>query len=145
MGAQRTVETSVAELMHTDVVTIDPQASLAELASLLRRHEIHGVPVVDAGGKAVGMVSVSDLLWLSDRVRPTPAAARAQAPWEGLDRVTVRDVMTPDVFGVPPAASVGELLDFFARTGLHRALVLADGRVVGIVTTTDLLELMAQD
>jgi CBS domain-containing protein len=49
------------------------------------------------------------------------------------------------VFGVPPEASVGELLDFFARTGLHRALVLEGGRVVGIVTTTDLLELIAAD
>jgi CBS domain-containing protein len=129
--------------MRTDVVTIAPEASLAELADLLRQHAISGVPVTDGAGKAVGTVSATDLLWLSDRVRPTATALRETGRWEGLEGLTVRDVMTPDAFGVAPDCPIDELLEFFSRTGLHRALVLEEGRVVGVVSTTDLLGLIA--
>jgi CBS domain-containing protein len=131
--------------MQAEPVTIGPEASLAELARLLRRHGISGVPVVAADGRAVGTVSITDLLWLSDRVRPTPNTVRTGIRWEGLDRVRVGDVMTPDVFGLAPTSSVEDLLEFFARTGLHRALVLEEGRAVGIVSITDLLALIAEE
>jgi CBS domain-containing protein len=52
--------------------------------------------------------------------------------------------MTPDVFGLPPHASLEELLESFARTGLHRAFVLERGMVVGAVSLTDLPELVAE-
>jgi len=136
---------SAADLMHPDVVAIGPQASLRELARLLRSHEISGVPVTDGEGKAIGTVSVTDLLWLSDRVRPTAGALREAGRWEGLDELTVHDIMTPDVFGIAPEAGLDDLLEFFSRTGLHRALVLEQGRVVGIVSMTDLLGLIAGD
>jgi CBS domain-containing protein len=133
---------TVAQLMRTRVVSIGPEATVAELASLLRAHGISGLPVVDDRGRALGMVSVTDLVWLSDRIRPTAGQLRGGGRWERLDAVKVREIMTPDVFGVSPGASLDELLEFFARTGLHRALVLEDGVVVGIVSMTDLLDLM---
>jgi CBS-domain-containing membrane protein len=136
---------SAAEIMHTDVVTIGDDASLPELADLLREHAISGVPVTDRDGRAVGTVSVTDLLWLSDRVQPTVTALRETGRWEGLERLTVRDIMTPDVFGVAPDCQLDELLAFFSRTGLHRALVLEGERVVGVISATDLLELIARD
>ena len=136
---------SVADLMHGDVVTVSPDASLAELAGLLRRHAISGLPVTDEKGKAVGTVSVSDLLGMSDRMRPTPSALRETGRWESLERLTVRDIMAPDVFGVAPGSGLDELLEFFSRTGLHRAFVLEGGRVIGVVSVTDLLALLVGD
>lgn len=142
MSAAAAPARSVAEVMRRDVVTIRPDATLADLARVLRRHGISGVPVVGPDGKAVGVASVTDLLWLSDRVRPTAATLREAPWWEGLERMTVRDVMTPDVFGVEATASLAELFEFFGKTGLHRAMVLEQGRVVGIVSMTDLLGLI---
>ena len=136
---------SVTDLMQTDVVTIGPEASLAELAGLMRRHSVSGLPVVDGEGRVVGTVSVTDLIWLSDRVRPTAGAVRESGRWEDLDRTTVREIMTPDAFGVPPRCGLDELLEFFSRTGLHRALVLEEGRVIRVVSMTDLLVLFAGD
>lgn len=57
---------------------------------------------------------------------------------------TVRQVMTDDVFGVAPEATLAELAAFFARSGLGRAIVQKDGELLGIVSVTDLLELMAE-
>lgn len=111
----------------------------------LRDRGVSGVPVVDATGVAVGMVTITDLLWLSDALLTGGGPARrggANTPtWDS----TARDVMTPDVFGVEPTATPEELGAFFSRTGLHRALVLEEGRVVGVVSATDLLGLLAEE
>lgn len=132
---------TVAELMQRDIVTVGPETSVRELARLLRRHRISGVPVVDSDGRALGTISATDLLWLSDRV--APHALLGRPVWEDLEALAVRHVMTPDAFGVPPTATLPELLRFFTRTGVHRALVLEEGRVVGIVSVSDLLDLIA--
>ncbi len=129
--------------MHRGVVSVSPSASIRELAQLLRRHAISGVPVVGQGGAVVGMVSVTDLMWLSDWLTPDDADPDARARARELDERTVRDIMTPDVFGVEPGASLAELGRFFARTGLRRAVVLKNGELAGIVSVTDLLGLIA--
>jgi CBS domain-containing protein len=132
----------VSDLMSRNVVSVGPDLSLRELARLFRRHGVTGVPVVDAEGRSLGSVSTTDLLWLGYQ----GASARevyAGALWRELDAKIVRDVMTPDVFGVEPSATITELLDFFARTGVHRAFVTEGDRLVGVVSVTDLLRLMA--
>lgn len=141
---QRADPRTVAALMHTDVVTVSPAASIRELATLLHRHRISGVPVLDDDGTVVGTASVTDLMWLSELIAPARTDPEARARRRELDERTVRDIMTPDVFGVGPDATVGELARFFTRTGLHRALVMDGGRLVGIASVTDLLGLAAE-
>lgn len=60
-----------------------------------------------------------------------------------LDRLTVSDIMTPVSFSVRPEASVVELAEFLVRGRIHRAVVLEDGRLLGIVTTMDVLRALA--
>ena len=138
----RGISSTVSDLMQTDVMGISPTASLRQLAGLLWRTGISGAPVVNDEGTVVGTVGISDLTWVAglfaeDGVDPTAAGE--------LDERTVRDIMTPDVFGVGPGASLAELADFFARTGLRRAVVLKDGQLAGIVSVTDLLGLIVDD
>ncbi|MCZ7659250.1 MAG: CBS domain-containing protein [Xanthobacteraceae bacterium] len=61
-----------AEIMTANVITIRPEASIAEAAELLLTHRISGAPVVDANGQLVGIVSEGDLL---RRVEPPPHLA----------------------------------------------------------------------
>lgn len=136
------VPCTVAGLMEEEVVTASPSTSVRELTRLLRRHRISGVPVVDEDGRVVGTVSVSDLMWLSDWFAEGAREGR-RAATDHLEEKTVADVMTPDVFGVPPEASLRELSRFFSRTGLGRAVVLDRGNLVGIVSVIDLLGLIA--
>lgn len=127
--------------MSREVVSVPPSASVRELARVLRRHGVSGVPVVDESGAAVGTVSVSDLLWLGDLLVPGTDVPSSRA----LDDRTVGEIMTPDVFGVRPDDSLAELGRFFTRTGLRRAVVLEDGRPAGIVSATDLLGYIAEE
>jgi CBS-domain-containing membrane protein len=125
--------------MKPTVVSISPDASIAELIRMLRDHDIGGMPVVDESGRAVGMVSSTDLLWLADAAAGAELQAGPFLPMGALENRTVRDIMTPDVFGVEPDANLAALRRFFARTGVHRALVLHDGRIEGIVALSDVL------
>jgi CBS domain-containing protein len=132
----------VRDLMKPTVVSISPDASIEELIRLLRDHDIGGVPVVDETGRAIGLVSSTDLLWLADAAAGADVQAGPFLPLGALDNRTVRDIMTPDVFGVEPDATLAALRRFFARTGVHRALVLDDGRIEGIVALSDVLNTM---
>lgn len=132
--------------MSRDVVTVSVDSSVRDLAALLARSGVSGVPVVDGSENVVGTVSVTDILWQSDRLIPLLGERRSSetADRAPLDRTTVREIMSPDAFGVAPTASLEELLEFFSRTGLHRAPVMDGRKLVGIVSATDLVKLIAE-
>lgn len=78
------------------------------------------------------------------------AGSVGATPWDlatledgPLDHLTVSDVMTPISFSVGPTTSARELADFLVRGRIHRAVVLEDGRLRGIVTTMDVLRAVA--
>lgn len=139
--------TTVSDLMEREVVTATPEMSVPALARLLRDNRVSGVPVVNEDGHVVGTVSSTDLLWLCEILLPRPHdrdGAHRHRRNHAHTR-TVEDVMTPDVFGVRPEDTLEDLCRFMARTGLRRAPVMDDGRLVGMVSFTDLLGLMADD
>lgn len=125
---------TVSDVMRRDVVTVTASTPIGEVVRIFRERGISGTPVVDEAGKAIGMVSETDLAWLMDRFATGSGSLRG---------VTAGDVMTADVFGVSPDASITELAAFFARTGLGRAAVLEDGALRGIVSVIDLLDVLA--
>ncbi|HEX6135521.1 MAG TPA: CBS domain-containing protein [Longimicrobiales bacterium] len=128
---------TVSDLMTRDLVTIAPDASIRDLIRVLREHGIGGMPVVDRDGTVLGTVSSSDVLWLATgEAEGTTGFVTADT----LDTHCVREIMTPDVFGVGPDTSLPELRRFFARTGVHRAPVLEDGVIIGIVGLSDVLD-----
>jgi CBS domain-containing protein len=128
---------TVADMMRRDVVTITPDATLRELIRVMSEEGVGGMPVLGEDGSVVGTVSSTDLLWLA--ASGEMHGGRSFLDTRKLDQLTVRDIMTPDVLSVPPDASMSDLRRFFARTGVHRALVLDDDRIVGIVTLSDVL------
>jgi CBS domain-containing protein len=124
--------------MRTEVVTITPQATVAQLALLLVREGVSAVPVVDSSGHPIGVASSSDLLWLCDTLLDPGVGADARLR-------TVGEVMTPDVFSVESGSSLEDLCRFFQRTGVHRALVMDRGALVGVVSLTDLLGVLVEE
>lgn len=109
------------DVMTRDVVTLTPEMSLREAADVLLRYRIHGAPVVDAAGMLVGMVSVIDLV--------------------GRVGKTVADVMTED----PVTAAADTPIEDVARQMLEqmvrRVPIVQAGRVVGIVSASDIIQL----
>ncbi len=74
----------------------------------------------------------------------TPRAAGGGAAGSDLDQYEVREIMTPANFHIHPDSDLRGLATFLLRGRIHRALVMEDDRLVGIVTTVDLLRTMAE-
>jgi CBS domain-containing protein len=147
--------------MRTPLVTVRQEARLSEVEDTLSDHRITGVPVVDAQDRVVGVVSVRDLIELYSRepaARPLRTPGFFEASSESLtdgdletvevpadSEVTAADAMTAQVFSVPATASLDEVARRMTKHRVHRVLVDDAGRHVGILSTFDLLEVLARD
>ena len=126
------------DAMQSSVATVSPELSVAELEKFLSEEEISGAPVVDDKGTLVGIVSQTDVLRALSEETST-ALSDMLAP-----DMSVEDIMTPDVLCVPPAASVESVAQKMIDAGVHRALVVDDATLCGIVTSFDLLRVLAR-
>jgi CBS domain-containing protein len=131
------------DIMTTDPINASPQMSLREAMELLSEKHISGVPVV-SHGKVVGVFTATDLLdFLGEYDDETSASVghrRARTP---LDEVMVAEVMTRIVHSLSPECSVEEAAGFMRQAQIHRVLVMKDGQLLGIVTTTDVAKAVA--
>lgn len=118
---------TVRDVMQTDVIAVVPEMTVRELIHLLLEERITGAPVLAPTGKVLGVVSGTDVLRL------------ASGPSPQLDR-RVGDIMTPVVFTVDPSESLSDLARFFRRGRIHRALVMEDGVLLGVVTPFDMVQ-----
>jgi CBS-domain-containing membrane protein len=147
---------SAADLMSLNPVSIREDATLREAVLLLHDRHFGAAPVIDEAGRAVGAISRADVL-AHDRetvayARPTPEydprdlklSSGERLPDEFqvelVDSTTVREVMTPAVFGVRPSTPADEVVEQMVKLDVHRLFVVDDaGVLVGVVTTMDVL------
>jgi CBS domain-containing protein len=128
----------VKQLMSTDAVTIEEAASCREAIALMCRHKIRHLPVVDRRGRLCGIVTDRDLR----HHLFTPAVFRAigSVPVDALlAGVPVSRIMSAPVVSVDPDAELEEAARRMLEDKLGSLPVVDDGRIVGIVTETDLL------
>jgi CBS domain-containing protein len=130
------------DIMTADPVSISPQMTLREAMELLSEKHISGVPVV-SGGKVVGVFTATDLLDFLAEYDETSASVGHRRSRTPLDEVMVSEVMTRTISSLPPECSVEEAAAFMRLAQIHRVLVMKDGDLLGIVTTTDLARAVA--
>lgn len=146
------------DIMNPSVIVAAEDMTVQELANLLTSKMITGAPVVDDTGKPVGVVSTTDIVRSSARrtgaVHERLASSYCLRGWEDQideaelrefhveedDDLVVRDIMTPLIFKVSEDTSIAEMADTMIGGRIHRLLVTRDDRVVGIVTTLDMLK-----
>ena len=143
---------TAADVMTTDVVCVDPDTPVQSIAQMLYTRRISGVPVVDADGAVVGVVSEGDLIghasvvgerrrsWWLGVFGDESASARDYVKTHGR---TARDVMTADVVTVEEAATLADVADLLQRHRIKRVPVVRGGKLVGIVTRGNLLQGLA--
>jgi CBS domain-containing protein len=142
--------------MTTSVKTARPDASVAEVARVLSDNEISAVPVCDAEGQVLGMLSEGDLL------RPVGKESVTKRAWwlnllaEGTDLAPsfmecisvenqrARNLMVGPVITASPDATLPDLADLLVRHHIKRLPILRNGKLVGIVSRADLIRALAR-
>lgn len=149
------------DVMNRDVLTVRDDMSVAELSEFLLDNEISGAPVADSEGRLVGVVSLTDLAaWeMGEDVavpeRPSEYYLRGwEEHWNQEDLVglrvtdahrTVGEIMTPTILAIDDESTIPQVAQKMIDSHVHRLLVTRNRRVVGIVTTTDLLGLLVEE
>lgn len=139
---------TVGDTMTSDVLTVHPDDPFKHIAVLMVEHGLHAVPVVDERARLLGVVSEADLTCheesgltlgtlLSDGRTALTRARKARAR-------TARELMTSPARTIGPEAQVCEALTLMHRAHVGRLPVVDGGRLVGIVTRTDLLRVFTR-
>ncbi|HET9438859.1 MAG TPA: CBS domain-containing protein [Longimicrobiales bacterium] len=160
----------VRDIMQTEIVTVRPATDVRDLVQLMARHRISGMPVIDPAGNIAGVVSATDVLalaaygadasrgegsWSNDEGAQDEETAdywrTTDAPLElvmtyatNVPEYRVEDIMTPAAFSVTSTTTVPELARFLLRGRIHRALVIDEDQLVGLVSAFDVLRAVGE-
>lgn len=140
------------QIMTRPVITISPDASILDAANLMLQRHISGLPVVDAAGKLVGIISEGDFIRRSEIgtqrrrsrfLRLILGPGRAASDFVQEHGCTVSEVMTTEPMTVAEDTSLEAIVALMEKNKLKRLPVMRDGRVVGIVSRANLLQAVA--
>jgi len=114
------------DIMSTDVVSVQPDTPVTRAVELLIENDITGLPVVEPSGRLVGIVTEKDLIGV---------LCGQDAP-----RGTARDYMTDDVISFDEDDDIIAICECLIHNHLRRVPILADGKLVGIISRRDLIK-----
>ncbi|ODU57487.1 MAG: hypothetical protein ABS99_04885 [Acetobacteraceae bacterium SCN 69-10] len=146
---------TAGDVMTTAVITVGPDTTLRQAARLMAGKDVSALPVVDAAGAVLGLVSDTDL------VRRDEAAERRRDWWlamladgqdlapEFLAAIAANDrpvaqVMQRDVVSVAATAPLAEVAGLISGKHVRRVLVVTDGKLAGVVSRADLIKALAR-
>jgi CBS domain-containing protein len=148
---------TVADIMTPDPIAVNPETPLNEAIKILADRRISGLPVIDAAGKLVGVISETDLMWQETGVTPAPyfmlldsviylenPAKHERELHKALGQ-TVGEVMTEkNIVTIKPDCPIREAAQTMHEHKVHRLPVVdAAGKVIGILTRGDIIRFMA--
>jgi CBS domain-containing protein len=116
----------VHELMTDSVVTTEPHATISHVRKMLERNKVGAIPVLDGEGQPVGIVSTTDLA----------ADLNGASP--------ISKVMTGKVYTVPKYEDVSIAARVMRNHSIHRVVVTHEQKVVGVLSSFDLLALVEE-
>jgi CBS domain-containing protein len=146
--------TLVRDIMDPDPVAVGETATVETVIHVLRENELPGVPVVNEGGRCVGIVTEADLV-LTDEERDLhlphylslfgglvflEPLQRFEGRLRKAFAATAADMMTEDPDTISSDATVQEAGRMISETGHNRLPVVEHGRLVGVVTRVDVLD-----
>jgi CBS domain-containing protein len=121
------------DLMNTDIVTIREDASVSQLCDVMQAAHANGLPVLNAQGELVGVVTEDDILYGTMGVFDKNGST-----------VLVRDIMTSPAICATEDTDVVELSRMLWRMRIHRIPIVLEGRVSGVVTALDVVRAVAE-
>lgn len=147
----------VGDIMSRNVITIQPSTSVGQIARLMSDHGISGLPVVDDGGRVVGVVTELDMIVRNTRFKmPTffvilDSIIYLETPQhfqERLEQVlgtTAEEIMSKPAVTISPGATIEELAELMIDQRINPIPVVENDRLIGIVSRSDIIRLMAEE
>ena len=131
----------ISDIMTTDVVTLTTNDDLVTAEETFKKNRIRHIPIV-SGDNILGMLSYTDLMRISfaDAIDDDEYEVDTMV----YNMFRIEQVMVRDVVSVPPTATVREVAQFLAQKEFHALPVVDNGKLVGIVTTTDLIRFLIE-
>jgi acetoin utilization protein AcuB len=134
------VLTLVADIMTTEVVALDPQNSIATAIRLMRQGQLRRLPVVE-NGVLVGIVTSGDLRRITGLASILKDPSQDNFLWH---HIPVANVMSRDPIHLAPETPISEAARLLVQHKIGGLPIVKDDRLVGIITTTDLLETLME-
>jgi CBS domain-containing protein len=140
------------DVMVSPVITVKPYFLVREVAKMLVENRISALPVVDDGGKLVGIVSEGDLMHRSEVgternrswwLRLMVSSSIVAADYVKAYGRKVADVMTQNVLTATPETPLNEIATLLERNSIKRVPIVRDGQLVGIVSRANLVQAIA--
>jgi CBS domain-containing protein len=140
------------QIMTKPVFTVLPDATILEAANLMLRRHISGLPVVDAAGKLVGIVSEGDFIRRSEIgtqkkrgrwLKFLLGAGNAATDYVHEHGRKISEVMTVNPITITEETPLDQIVSSMESNGVKRLPVMRDGRLVGIVSRANLLQAVA--
>lgn len=122
----------VADLMHGNLRTVDPDATIAEAVTILADGHVSGLPVVDGRRHVLGVITASDVV---------TAISEASSPRDReriFDATRVREIMTPRPLVVSVDMDVAEAARNMLYLEVHRLFVVEGAELVGVISQSDI-------
>ena len=144
------------DIMNREVITVNENATVRELATLLLMNSISGAPVIDREGRVIGVVTESDLIFQNKKVHlPTAVAIldaflfleRPEKMEKELKKIAgsiVKDICSHDFVSVEPETGLEELATLMAEKKIHTLPVMEQGTLVGVIGKSDIIRTIAQ-
>ena len=142
---------TVEDVMTRDVITVSPATPIHEAARLMVKHRVSGLPVIDAEGHLVGIISDGDLIVRQPRQKETPwwhlfftKGEQIAREYQRAIGTTVGEVMTQPVVTISPVWGIEVAASILDTRDFRRLPVVLDGRLVGIVSRADVIKALAR-
>ncbi len=145
-----------ADIMSSPVITVTPTTTLGQIAKLLSQHRISAVPVLDAEGTVIGIVSEADVLkpyresiiarrtWWLDLIAEGEDLPKDFLEYLRQDHHIASELMEPQVVTGDHQMTIPELAELAMKHGVKRLPILKDGKLAGIISRADLVRVIAQ-
>jgi len=127
----------IADLMHSDVKTLSEDDTLDQVIQALAEMHIGAMPVLNTEGRMVGIVSRSDVLELEAETPDRDERDRI------FEQTVARDIMTVRPLALAPDADIRQAAQQMLYAGVHRIFVEEGGKLVGVLSQTDIIEAVA--